>query len=116
VQLLEAEIRREMGDAAGAAAALERAITVNPYEIALHQKLAELATQLQRRDVAVRERRAIVALKPVDRAEAHYQLARALLDAGQREEARREVLRSLEAAPNFERAQDLLLELRGAGR
>jgi tetratricopeptide (TPR) repeat protein len=105
-----------MGDLPGAVSALERAILVNPYEIALHQRLADLATQLQRRDVAVRERRAVVALNPVDRADAHFRLARALLDAGQRDEARREVLRSLEAAPNYELAQDLLLELRGGGR
>jgi tetratricopeptide (TPR) repeat protein len=116
VHLLESEIRREMGDLAGAADALERAIMVNPYEIALHQRLADLAAGLQRRDAAVRERLAVVALNPVDRAEAHYQLARALLDAGRRDDARRHVLRALEAAPNFERAQDLLLELRAGGR
>ena len=60
---------------------------------------------------AVRERRAIVALRPVDRAEALYQLAVALRDAGNRAEARAQVVRALEVAPAFERAQELLLEL-----
>ncbi len=115
VHVLEADVRREMGDLAGAAGALERALLVNPYDLAVHQKLADMDTQLGRHDAAVRERRAVVALNPVDRAEAHYRLARALLQAGSRDEARREVLRSLEAAPNYEQALELLLELRGGG-
>jgi Tfp pilus assembly protein PilF len=60
----------------------------------------------------VRERRALVALNPVDKAEALYQLALAYFDAGDVASARREVLRALEEAPNFEKAQELLLRLR----
>jgi Tfp pilus assembly protein FimV len=63
----------------------------------------------------VRERRAIVALDPVDRAEARYQLARALAEAGDRNAARREVILALEEAPSFERAQMLLLDLQRDG-
>ena len=112
---LEADVRRQMGDLAGAAQALERAILIHPYEIELHQQLAELAGGLAQHDAAVRERRAVVALNPADRADAWYQLARALLDAGRRDEARREVLRALEVAPGFEQALELLLELREGG-
>jgi tetratricopeptide (TPR) repeat protein len=115
VHLLESDVRTEMGDLGGAAKALERAILVNPYEMQLHQKLAALYTTLARHEDAVRERRAVVALNPVDKADAQYRLARALLDAGHRDEARREVLKALEVAPNYEQAQNLLLELRGAG-
>ena len=64
---------------------------------------------------AVRERAAVVALNPVDRAEALYQLALAYYQAGEPQAARREVLRALEDAPNFEKAQELLLRLQ-AGR
>jgi len=42
-----------------------------------------------------------------------YQLARAYLAAGDAASARREVLKALEEAPSFERAQQLLLEIRG---
>ena len=77
---IEAELRRPMGDPAGAAAALERALLIDPYETAIHEQLAELATQLKRAEQAVEERRAVVALKPVDRAGAHYRLARALVE------------------------------------
>ena len=115
VHLLEAEIRTEMGDQVGAAAALERTLLIHPYDIEVHQRLAELYGQLEAPERVVRERRAVLALDPVDLADAQYRLARALLAAGQQDEARRAVLRALEIAPTYQAALDLLLELRGAG-
>ena len=44
-------------------------------------------------------------------AQALYDLAEAHLQAGQPQEARRQVLRSLEVAPGFQKAQQLLLRL-----
>jgi len=64
---------------------------------------------------AVSERRAVLALDPADRADAHFRLARAHFRAGERAEARTQVLRALEIAPSYEAALDLLLELRGGG-
>ena len=58
------------------------------------------------------ERQAVVALKPVDRAEALYQLALAHFEAGDRTAPRREVLRALEQAPSYQKAQELLLRIR----
>ena len=52
----------------------------------------------------------------MDRAEALYQLALAYVDAGDTTAARREVVRALEIAPNFQKAQELLLRLRAGGR
>ena len=60
---------------------------------------------------AIRERAAIVALGPVDKADALYQLAAAQHAAGDDVQARKSVLRALEEAPNYEKAQTLLLEL-----
>jgi tetratricopeptide (TPR) repeat protein len=108
--LLEAQ-----GDARGAAAALERAVWIWPYEASLHQKLAALHTTIGDKQGVIRARRALVALSPVDRAEALYQLAVAYADAGDNAAARREVVRALEIAPNFQKAQELLLRLRGSG-
>ncbi len=105
-QLLEAA-----GDPAGAAAALEQAMYVYPLELAAHETLAGLFARTGEHDRAVRERRAVLALRPVDRAEALYQLALAYYDAGDPAEARRAVLRALEDAPHFEKAQELLLKL-----
>jgi Flp pilus assembly protein TadD len=74
-------------------------------------KLAELSSALQEREMAVRERRVVVGLRPSDRADALYQLAVALFDAGDVQGARREVLRALEVAPGFNQAQQLLLKI-----
>lgn len=109
---LEAELRSAAGDAAGAAAALERSVWITPYDQAVHVRLAELSAERGDHARAVQQRRAVLLLRPADRLEARYQLARALQRAGQVAEARREVLGILEQAPGFERAQALLLELR----
>jgi tetratricopeptide (TPR) repeat protein len=111
-----ADVRIALRDSAGAVEALDRAAYVDPTEIALHQRLADLADRLGRRPLLVRERRAIVALDPPDPADAYYRLARAELAAGDREAARRSVLRALELAPAFDAALELLLEIRGGGR
>jgi tetratricopeptide (TPR) repeat protein len=110
-----AALLEQLGDSAGAAAALGRAVWVSPYDVALHQRLAAHLARTGDRAGAVRERRAVVALRPTDEAEARYQLALALQQAGEAAEARREVLRALELAPAFERAQQLLLTLRAGG-
>jgi cellulose synthase operon protein C len=104
-----AERRR---DDAALVTALEGMIWSWPYDQAVHVKLAEAYARLGNPGRVVRERRAVLALGPSDPLEARYQLARALLAAGDRAGARREVLDVLERAPTFEKAQALLLELR----
>jgi cellulose synthase operon protein C len=106
-------VRREAGDAVGAARALERAIEIHPFDPALHRELAEVEEASGRADRVVAARRAVLALEPVDRAGAHYGLARALDAAGDPAAARRELLRALEIAPQWAEAQEYLLELRG---
>ena len=109
-----AALREERGDVAGAAAALDRAVYIWPFDAGLHQRLAALHAKLGGRAQVVAARRSLVALDPVDRPEALYQLALALAEAGDVPGARREVLRALELAPRFQRAQELLLRLHGA--
>jgi cellulose synthase operon protein C len=111
----EAAARAQLKDPAGALAALERAIYIHPYEIALHEEAATAAASAGNHRRAVLARRAIVALRPSDRAGAWYELAVALRNAGDRAGARREVLKALEEAPSFEKAQVLLLELKRGG-
>ena len=109
-----ADVLQALGDDAGAAAMLDRSMYIHPYDPAMHVRLASLYSKTGDRKRAVRERRAVVALAPVDRAEALYQLALAYHEAGDSAGARREVLHALEEAPNFEKAQTLLLALRRA--
>jgi len=110
-----ADVLQALGDDAGAAVMLERSIYIYPYDIGIHTRLAELYAKTADRKRAVRERRAVVALNPVDRPEALYQLAVSLREAGDAAGARTQVLRALEEAPNFEKAQEFLLALRRGG-
>jgi len=93
--------------------ALERGIEIYPFDPALHRSLAEVRASMGAWNGVVAARRSVLALRPVDRAGAHYELARALYEAGALDEARREVLRSLEIAPSFDAALELLLRIRG---
>lgn len=113
---LLADLREGLGDEAGAAESLERAVYVDPLDTELHGRLAHLYEEVGRWDGVVRERSALLALHPVDRAEAAYQLARAHFRAGDLPAARGAVLDALERAPAFEAAQELLLEIHAAAR
>lgn len=114
--LVLAEVRESLGDLPGAAEALAQAAYIYPLEIQPHRRLAEIYRKLGDFPSAIPERRAVVALELVDRAQALYELAMAYYQAGDASHARREVLRALEIAPNFEEAQDLLLSLQpGSG-
>ena len=103
------------GDGAGAAGVLRQLAHIHPYDIGSHKHLAALLEEVGDLDGAVVERRAVLALRPVDRAAAHYRLARTLHLKGDRTAARSAVLAALELAPNYEEALDLLLELRRGG-
>lgn len=113
--VLQADILRELGRPEESARALDKAVLIWPYEIAVHEWLADLHAELGNAEGAVRERGAIVALDPVDKAEAFYELAVAQREAGDTEGARRSVMGALEIAPNYEAALEFLLALRGRG-
>ena len=99
------------GDVPAALAALDRTLYISPFDLGIHQRLAERAARVGRHPVVIRERQAVLALDPSDRVDAMYQLALAYANAGEVSAARREVLRALDLAPNFEKAQALLLSL-----
>ncbi len=101
-----------VADPEAAAEVLRHVPHIHPYEIEDHERLAALMERVGDLDGAIAERRAVVALDPVDRAAAHFQLARLLHRSGDAAAARSAVLAALEIAPNYEEALDLLLELR----
>ncbi len=82
--------------------------TLNPEA---HRLLGRLYLQLGRGTEAAEEYRVLLELSPLDTADAHYQLARALDLAGDTAQARRQVLLALEIAPGYRDAQKFLLEL-----
>jgi cellulose synthase operon protein C len=101
----------KLGRMESAEEALEALLALQPLDRDVHRQIGELSLQRNRPERAVRAFSAVLHLNPPDRAEAHYHLAQALLAKGALAEARREVLRALEIAPAFEKAQALLLKL-----
>lgn len=101
----------DRGDRREAIQVLREAVYTDPFSLELHQNLGELYFTEEQPEKAAEEFAVLLSLDPVDRAGAHYNLARALKGAGNTEEARRQILLSLEIAPGFEKAQQLLLSL-----
>jgi cellulose synthase operon protein C len=108
-----ARLKQEAGDPARALELLRMSFYVNPFEPAAHAMAGGLHLERNETDPAIREFEAALAAGPPNPAEAQYNLARAYHAAGKTREARRAVLRSLEAAPGFDKAQELLLKIRG---
>ncbi len=96
--------------------ALQHIVAVDPFDGAAHSALGRIALGGGDSADAVRLFRVALAAKPLDKAGAHADLAEALLKAGQRDEARKQVMAALLIAPTFTRAQDLLLKLAEGSR
>jgi tetratricopeptide (TPR) repeat protein len=109
-----AALKLSLGDKPGGVEALKRSFYIYPFDAALHKIAGDVYLEQGNSADAITEFNAIVGMKPADPAGAHYDVARAMLAAGNKAEARREVLRALEIAPEFEKAQELLLKIRSA--
>jgi tetratricopeptide (TPR) repeat protein len=104
-------LARRLGDQQALALAYDRIVTLDPFDAATHSAYGRLALASRDLALAVREFRAAVAAGPVDPVPAQCDLAEALLESGERAEAKQAVLAALEAAPTYERAQQLLLRI-----
>ena len=109
-----ARLRIEMKDPKSAVEALSKSFYSQPFDASLHKLAGDAYLELGSANDAIREFRVAIALAPADLAVAHFDLARGLEAGGDRREARREVVRALEIAPGFEKAQELLLKLRAS--
>jgi tetratricopeptide (TPR) repeat protein len=107
-----ASLEEELGKPADAAATLDRLNYIYPVDEELHRHLGDLWFAQNNIKGAIREYGAVVAMQPLDKASAQYNLARAYLAAGQNDMAEEHLLASLEAAPSFRPAQKLLLQLK----
>ena len=83
-----------------------------PQDEELHAQLGDLHLEAGRADLARREFEAVLALDPLDRATAEYNLARAYVKIGDLASARLHVLQALERAPTFGPALQLLLQVK----
>jgi len=84
---------------------------IYPEDQEIHQQLGKLLLAQGDATGAIREGEAVLALHPADVAASHYQLAKALNAAHRASEAKDQILLSLEAAPDYKPAQQLLLQL-----
>ena len=108
-----ASLQEELGHPAEAAATLNELNFIYPEDEELHRRLGALWLAQGNKQGAIREYSAALAMKPLDMAQAQFDVARAYLAAGDKGKAEESVLASLEAAPGFKPAQKLLLELEG---
>lgn len=108
-----ARLKGEAGDKTRALEIMKMSFYVNPSGHASHTAAGGLHIERNESEAAIREFQIALASSPPNVAEAQYNLARAFHAAGKNKEARRAVLRSLEAAPGFDKAQELLLKLAG---
>ncbi len=104
------------GNRKEAAAILDRLNYIYPMRSDQHQLLGELWLQMDNAGGAIREFQALLAAKPIDMAQAHYDLACAFNLNHQPDAARNELIDSMEIAPGFRPAQKLLLQLSGTGQ
>jgi tetratricopeptide (TPR) repeat protein len=110
--LKAAKIYRSRKDWDSTAKMLNLSIFINPFDPDIQRMLGEAAMESGNWPLALAAYKTLAGLNTSD-ADAHYDLARALLATGNKLEAKREVLRSLEIAPTYRKAQQLLLKLSG---
>jgi tetratricopeptide (TPR) repeat protein len=111
-----ASLQEEAGHGDRAAATLEGINYIYPELDGLHTQLGKLLLAQHNYAGAVREYTAVLALNPLDKASAEFDLANAYFAAGQKDRAEESVLLALETAPGFRPAQKLLLEIKSGGK
>ena len=109
-----ASLKEELGHPNEAAATLDRINYIYPESEPLHRHLGQLWLAQKNYAGAIREYTAVLALNPLDKASAQYNLAQAYFAAGQINKAEESVLLALETAPGFRPAQKLLLDIKSA--
>ncbi len=108
-----ARLRLALGERQQALDALQASFYISPFDYKLHTQAGELSIELKDYAKALSEFQVVLALSPPNVAEANYNVASAYHALGQQPEAKRAVLRALEAAPRYEKAQELLLRIVG---
>ena len=109
-----ASLEEELAHPKEAAATLDRINYIYPESEELHHHLGNLWLAQENYTGAVREYTAVLALNPLDKASAEFNLAQAYFAAGKIDKAEESVLLALETAPGFRPAQKLLLQIKSA--
>jgi tetratricopeptide (TPR) repeat protein len=108
-----ARLRLSQGDKKRTLEAMRATFYVAPFDYGMHTKAGELSLEQKDYGRALAEFQVSLALQPPNIAEANYNVASAFYALGKRPEAKKSILRALEAAPRYEKAQELLLKIVG---
>ena len=108
-----ARLRLTLGDKARAVDALNASFFISPFDASMHTQAGELNVELKRYEPALAEFQVALGLQPPNIAEANYNVANTYYSLGRQPEAKKAILRALEAAPRYEKAQELLLRITG---
>jgi len=108
-----ARLRLALGERQQALDALQASFFISPFDYKLHTQAGELSLEVKDYAKALTEFQVALALAPPNVAEANYNVAAAFHALGRQPEAKRAVLRALEAAPRYDKAQELLLRIVG---
>jgi tetratricopeptide (TPR) repeat protein len=108
-----ARLRATLGEPQPALEALQASFFISPFDHRLHTQAGELNVQVKNYSQALTEFEVALALAPPNVAEANYNVASAYHALGRQPEAKKAILRALEAAPRYEKAQELLLRIVG---
>jgi tetratricopeptide (TPR) repeat protein len=105
------ELHEAAGDWPAAAENARRWLAVHPLTAAPHRALAKAAEKAKDHPAAITAYRGVLRFGVPDAADVRYRLAVVLDQAGEKEKAKREVLKALEDAPRSREAHELLLKL-----
>lgn len=105
------ELHEAAAEWPAAAENARRWLAVNPLTAAPHRALAKAAEKANDRSAAITAHRAVLRFGVPDAADVRYRLAVLLEQAGEKDQAKREVLKALEDAPRSREAHELLLRL-----
>ena len=106
-------LRLALGDKIRALEAMRATFYVAPFDYNLHRQAGELSFDSKEYAQALSEFQVSLALQPPNIAEANFNVANAYFALGRQTEAKKSILRALEAAPRYEKAQELLLKIVG---
>lgn len=108
------ELSRWLDEAGRTQEATDLMVSLNysdPLNANVHSQLGERLLTAGRAEEALREYQALLALNMLDQAPAHYGMARALREMGDKAGCRRHLLDALAMAPHYKPAQALLLKM-----
>ncbi len=106
---LLAKISAETKNYSDTIEALNKIIYITPFDSDVHDKLASAYLAEKQYEKAISELQIHLLTEPQDLAGAHCELASAYLQAGRKSDAKISALAALEIAPNYDRAQEILL-------